>query len=257
MKSIAVPVVMLLMMVAADSVLAQPAPTRKAGAAPAAPSHSPAKPRTPAQTAPPAPAEHQALRPTPRWEHSPFLAGPSTYAPRHTPRFRGQSHGAGGLVQFAPGFGYAPGFTVGAAVPPPEPHESSSGELDASGSLVLDVEPRSAQAYVDGFYEGIVDDFGATGLTLPAGRHWIELRASGYETLTVPVNISAGQPTRYRGLMNAVRAPAPPAGLSPVSPRGPETMYVIPGCYAGNRPPSESALARGCDIAGLRVRTYP
>jgi hypothetical protein len=106
---------------------------------------------------------------------------------------------------------------------------------------------------VDGFYIGILDDFSRMGVRLQAGRHWIDVRASGYETLTIPVNISAGQPARFRGDLTAVRTPPSNA----VPPRGPETIYVIPGCYAGNRPPRESALARGCDIARLHILTDP
>lgn len=37
--------------------------------------------------------------------------------------------------------------------------------------------------------------------------------------------------------------------------RGPDTFYVIPGCYAGNRPPIPERLPKGCDVA--RLRTTP
>jgi PEGA domain len=183
---------------------------------------------------------------------SPFAASPSTYAPHYTSPLRGRrSPSFRGLSPFLPGYGYAAPYSAGP--PPSESSDASSGQLDASGSIYLDVEPRTAQVYVDGFYIGTVDDFRRTGVTLPAGRHWIDVRASGYEPQTVPVNIAAGQPTRYRSAMTAVRTPAANA----IAPRGPETMYVIPGCYAGNRPPRESSLARGCDIARLYVLTDP
>src|SRR2546430_2505246 len=29
---------------------------------------------------------------------------------------------------------------------------------------------------------------------------------------------------------------------------GPDTFYVIPGCYAGNRPPNPARLPKGCDL---------
>jgi hypothetical protein len=128
--------------------------------------------------------------------------------------------------------------------PPPD----SLNELSLSGSLELAVEPRSADVYVDGFYVGTVDDVTQNGLLLRAGRHWIDLRAEGYETLTVPVGIAAGQAIRYRGQLAVVR---PGEDV----PRGPQTIYVIRGCYAGNRPPTESALPPGCNIANLRTLT--
>jgi hypothetical protein len=133
--------------------------------------------------------------------------------------------------------------------PPVSAPPDSLNELSPSGSLELAVEPRSADVYVDGFYVGTVDDVTQNGLLLRAGRHWIDLRAEGYETLTVPVGIAAGQPIRYRGQLAAIRAE------SPGVPRGPQTIYVIRGCYAGNRPPTESALPPGCDIANLRTLT--
>jgi hypothetical protein len=36
-------------------------------------------------------------------------------------------------------------------------------------------------------------------------------------------------------------------------PRPPVTLYVIPRCYAGNRPPADGMLAPGCDLAKMRT----
>lgn len=33
---------------------------------------------------------------------------------------------------------------------------------------------------------------------------------------------------------------------------GPDTFYLIPGCYAGNRPPNPGRLPKGCDVSKLR-----
>jgi hypothetical protein len=56
--------------------------------------------------------------------------------------------------------------------------------------------------------------------------------------------------------------PEPPKTSEPVPepPRvaashGPDTFYVIPGCYAGNRPPNPERLPKGCDVS--RMRTTP
>jgi hypothetical protein len=38
-----------------------------------------------------------------------------------------------------------------------------------------------------------------------------------------------------------------------VASRGPDTYYVIPGCYAGNRPPNPQRLPRGCDAKNLKT----
>jgi hypothetical protein len=130
-----------------------------------------------------------------------------------------------------------------------ESRSQADTELSMDGGIFLDVEPRSADVYVDGFYVGPAADFALNGLTLRAGRHWIDLRAAGYETLTLPVNITAALAMRYRGALSPARTT--PAIAEPA--RGPQTMYVIPGCYAGNRTPVASALPSGCDISSVRV----
>jgi len=45
-------------------------------------------------------------------------------------------------------------------------------------------------------------------------------------------------------------APAAPAPVpTPASPPPPSTVYIIPGCYAGNVPPANVVLRAGCDAA--------
>ena len=252
MKAIAA----LLVLAAAQSALAQSA--QKPNGAPVPPSRSAMRPPASAATIrPERPASPRPTGPTipaaPTPVPSPFAASPSTYAPHYTSPLPDRRHQFRGFSPFSFGYGYATPYSAGVAAPESGPHDSPIGQRVTSESIYLDVEPRTAQVYVDGFYIGTVDDFSRTGVMLPAGRHWIDVRASGYETLTIPVNISAGQPARFRGDLNAVRTP--PAAAVP--PRGPETMYVIPGCYAGNRPPRQSALARGCDIGRLHILTDP
>jgi hypothetical protein len=137
--------------------------------------------------------------------------------------------------------------------PPPDPRPSAGDDQSLIGGLSLDVGSQDADVYVDGFFVGRLEDFAADGLPLRAGRHWIDLRADGYETLTIPVDIIGGQLARYRGELAVAR----PALVNPAPPAGSQTMYVIPGCYAGNRPPVESVLPKGCDIGALRtLRLY-
>ena len=69
------------------------------------------------------------------------------------------------------------------------------------GELRLDVLPRHAQVFVDGYYAGIVDDFDGVfqAVKLAPGVYRIEIVAPGLETLTVDVRIDPGQKVRYRG----------------------------------------------------------
>jgi hypothetical protein len=57
--------------------------------------------------------------------------------------------------------------------------------LEPEASVRLDVKPKQAEVYVDGYYAGIVDDFNGTfqRLRLPPGEHEIELYLDGYRTV--------------------------------------------------------------------------
>jgi hypothetical protein len=180
---------------------------------------------------------------------SPFAAGPTTYAPGFSfpqPRGRGRrSIGIPGSYGFGPTYG---GTTYGsttkrnrrtAAAPEPE---------IVNGTLLLDVTPRTALVFIDTAYVGTVDDL-FSGVTLSRGRHWLELEATEYEKKLIEINITPGQPLRYRADLAPVRR----AALTVIPPRPPQTMYAIPGCYGGNKPPVAATLPPGCDIAKVRV----
>lgn len=69
------------------------------------------------------------------------------------------------------------------------------------GELRLDVSPRHAHVYVDGYFAGTVDDFDGAfqAIKLAPGAYRIEIVAPGYETLSFDVRITPGQKIRYRG----------------------------------------------------------
>ena len=71
------------------------------------------------------------------------------------------------------------------------------------GDLRLQVEPRHAEVYVDGYFAGHVDDFDGIfqSLTLEDGGHKIEIVAPGYETLEVDVRIMPGRKITYKGAL--------------------------------------------------------
>ena len=76
-----------------------------------------------------------------------------------------------------------------------------------TGGLQLDVDPRRALVYADGWPMGIVESFSGyyNHLDLPAGLHQIEIVAPDYEPLAVEVIVTPGRTTTYRGTLN--RAP--------------------------------------------------
>jgi hypothetical protein len=70
-----------------------------------------------------------------------------------------------------------------------------------TGELRLEVKPRDAEVYVDGYYAGRVDDFDGIfqALKIPEGPHAIRIVAPGYEPLDFSINVYAGRKISYRG----------------------------------------------------------
>jgi hypothetical protein len=69
------------------------------------------------------------------------------------------------------------------------------------GELRLQVRPRQAEVYVDGYYAGRVDDFDGMfqALELESGGYSIEIVAPGYEPIQFDVRIQPGRKVSYRG----------------------------------------------------------
>lgn len=173
-----------------------------------------------------------------------FQAGPRTYAPRYS-RSRGFFYGGYGAGYVTDPFGYI------------SQPDSSAPALDRymragdnpEGYLRLEVEPDSAQVFVDGLYAGTVSDFRrGGGRTLDAGPHRIEFRAEGYDSQSVELQVRANDVLSYRGALNRrddrpqLRAAAAP----------PKTFYVIPRCYAGTSRPRADQLPAGCRVSDVR-----
>jgi hypothetical protein len=123
----------------------------------------------------------------------------------------------------------------------------------AIGSLVLQVEPGSAQVFVDGYYVGTADDFNAKRgeLVMEIGPHRIDINAPGIESVKFDVMISPSQSIVYRRVLKAVEITPPPAMPIPTTPR---SFYQVPGCYMGNVPPKDAGLPATCDVS--RAVTY-
>lgn len=68
------------------------------------------------------------------------------------------------------------------------------------GGVRLQLRPRDAQVFVDGYYAGIVDDFDGTfqQLRLEQGGHKIEIRMPGFEDLELDVHVQPGRTVTIR-----------------------------------------------------------
>jgi len=88
---------------------------------------------------------------------------------------------------------YGPGWAYPYEVPP--------GAV--TGGLRLQVTPKTADVYVDGYYAGVVDDFNDhfQHLNLTPGGHHIDVRAPGFQPLAFDTYIQPDHTTDYKGGM--------------------------------------------------------
>src|SRR5215831_5387439 len=75
-------------------------------------------------------------------------------------------------------------------------------------------------------------------------------RAPGYES-AFDINVVSSQLALNRDNLTPIPSAAGFAARS-INP-GSSTIYVISGCYLGNRPPREVSLPKGCDIAKAKT----
>jgi hypothetical protein len=131
-----------------------------------------------------------------------YIGSPYRYAypgyrrPYYAPRYR----------SYAPPYPY---YGYGYATPYPYaynyPSQAGIYAVPPTGALYggvrIEVEPRDAAVYVDGYYAGIVDDFDGAWqrVALEPGPHRFEIVAPGFETLTFEVNVRPNETVRYRG----------------------------------------------------------
>jgi hypothetical protein len=107
----------------------------------------------------------------------------------------------GAYPGYSPGYGPGYGLDYGDPQAPPV-----YGRREDEGSLHLKIKPRQAEVYVDGYYVGIVNDFNGMfhRLHVESGDHRIEVRASGYETLSFDVRVQPGRTTTYQGELKRI-----------------------------------------------------
>ncbi len=115
-----------------------------------------------------------------------FHGGPHFYGPR-----------VGWGVAYSP-FWYGPGYPYYAGYGP-----YGVAPYAVTGGLRLEVSPKTAQVFVDGYGAGVVDDFDGhfQHLNLTPGGHRIEVSAPGFQTLTFDTLIQPDHTTDYKAQM--------------------------------------------------------
>jgi hypothetical protein len=127
-------------------------------------------------------------------------------------------------------------------------------------SARIQVTPRHAEVYVDGYRAGVVDDFDgfAQRLRVPAGEHVIELYLEGHKTISEAILFQPGESYRIRHTMeplgpndpDAVR-PVPKPGAPPAQRRAYDAFGQPLG--RGTAPPPPASR----EGAALLIRVQP
>jgi len=127
----------------------------------------------------------------------------------------------------------------------------------ADSSIRLQVKPRDAVVFVDGYYAGVVDDFDGTfqRLHVDAGQHRIQLFLPGHRLYTQDLYLQPGNTFNLRHAMETLQAGEPeperPSGSPPVArvPPGPPP--------ASPRNAAASGLSATSGYGTLAVRVQP
>jgi hypothetical protein len=108
---------------------------------------------------------------------------PRVIAPRRQAPRRYYGPGGNYSVYYGWGSGYRFGSPYTGRVYGYVPPRAVYGARRYYGDIRLQVRPRFAEVYVDGYYAGLVDNFDGVfqRLTLEVGPHEIEIGAPGYE----------------------------------------------------------------------------
>ena len=132
-------------------------------------------------------------------------------------------------------------------------------------SLRLDVTPKEAEVYIDGYLTGTVDDFDGTfqRLHVPTGAHELTLYRDGFKTVHQSLHLSSGSTFKVSYKMEplapgevAEARPTPPPPSSDETegaPAGPPEGRPSPQAPPRRPPPARSAAGFGT----LAIRVQP
>jgi hypothetical protein len=118
-----------------------------------------------------------------------------------------------------PYYAYPPAYPPYAVYPPSSPPPATSYPSQPStsiqarpgssavGGLSFDLTPSNAAVFIDGVYVGPVSSFSPTEapLNLSTGKHHVEVRAQGYESMSFDADVTSGQVVPYRGSLQPIK----------------------------------------------------
>jgi hypothetical protein len=121
--------------------------------------------------------------------------------------------------------------------------------LDPGSAIRLDVTPKEADVYVDGYYAGIVDDFDGVFQRLPVepGNHEITLYRDGFRTVHQTIYAAPRSTLKLKYKMEPL-APGDVAEPRPTPPTPPAGVQGDPNEPGPNAPGPPPPPARGGPI---------
>lgn len=136
------------------------------------------------------------------------------------------------------------------------------GRYDRTGAARLQIQPKQAQVFVDGYYVGNVDDFDGSfqRLRVEAGEHELEVYLEGYRTFKQRVLFRREGTLNVKHVMEPLASgetserpvPMEPAA-DPNQPRDPGTRADAPR----RRPDDRMPQAAPGDFGTLAIRVQP
>ena len=95
-------------------------------------------------------------------------------------------------------------------------------------SIRVQVTPKQAEVYLDGYYVGVVDDFDGTfqRLDAPTGQHELQVYLQGYKTMSEKMLFRPGQSYKVQAVLQPL-APGEPPDPRPVAAPPPQ-RYAAP-----------------------------
>lgn len=179
---------------------------------------------------------------------------PSAAAQRHHPGPRRP-----GAVVFVGGYFYDPFFgPYPWWLPTAYPHPYYP-VFDDRAEIRVQVQPKQAAVFVDGYYAGTVDDFDGFFERLPVtpGAHTIDLYLEGYRTVRQPLYVGPNSTYSLRVTMIRIGANerSDPPPMAPALPPPPPGTARLPRTYPGPMPAPPAM--RVADLGTLSIRFQP
>jgi hypothetical protein len=169
-------------------------------------------------------------------------------------------------LYYGPRYGYPGGYHGGYHGAPYYQWPGGFGYgYDSSGSVRLQVQPREAEVFIDGYYAGTVDDFDGVfqRLHIEPGDHDVLVYLPGHRPFEQRVYLQPGKTFSIRHTMEPLAPgepePARPAGVPATSPRDPGAGAPGPRPRPPASPPGapDARASNVRDFGQLSLRVQP